>query len=159
MEGIGQAALAESLSGIWSALHDDAPFAISDGELHYLRGIALSLDDDIVSHMLLKKIRLARVHDAGALPCVVTMNSFVEYRFDGEETRFRQLVHPTSSNRSYGLSVASLEGAGILAMRAGQTILWPNADGTLADLHVLHVENRTGRTGQRRSRIRDSGDV
>ncbi|TFI58009.1 transcription elongation factor GreAB [Sphingomonas parva] len=158
METISQAALAESLSGIWSALHDDAPFAISDGELHYLRGIALSLDDDIVSHMLLKKIRLAEVHDAGSLASVVTMNSFVEYRFDGGEKRFRQLVHPTSSNAGYGLSVGSLEGAGLLAMRSGQTILWPNAHGTLADLHVLHVESRAG-PGVGRRHIADGGNV
>jgi regulator of nucleoside diphosphate kinase len=141
MQTISQPALAESLSGIWYRLHADVPFTIDADETHYLTAIALALDDDIVSRLLLKKIRLAQAHE-GRIPAqpAVRMNSFVDYRFNGRERRLRQLVHPTSSARSHGLSVASREGAGVLGMRPGQTILWPDEEGTLADLHVLHVE-------------------
>jgi len=137
---IGQPALAQSLSRIWSVIHAEARFSIRESEIHYLTGIALGLDDDVLAHMLLKKLKMAAVEKAVALPGVVTMNSFVEFTFAGPEKRFGQLVHPSSANGSYALSVASREGAGILGMHRGQTILWPNKDRTLADLQVLSVE-------------------
>lgn len=137
--------LAESLSGIWSALHNDVELTVSDNEVHYLTTVALTCGEDLVSHLLLKKLRLANTVLASALDRrTVVMNSFVEYVFDGESKRFCQLVHPSPSAPNYGLSVGSLEGAGIIGMRSGQTILWPTQQGTLCDLRVLHVENCPG---------------
>jgi regulator of nucleoside diphosphate kinase len=76
----------------------------------------------------------------------VVMNSFVEYSVDGGPKRFCQLVHPSPLTPSYGLSVATLEGAGLIGMRSGQTMLWPNLQGSLRDLQVLKVERSPRRS-------------
>lgn len=134
-----------SVSGIWSALHADSGLIVRESEVHYLRTIALAARDDLVSHLLLRKLRLARVAAAAAAPDrLVFMNSFLEYRFDGGEQRFCQLVHPSALAPNYGVAIDSLIGAGLIGLRAGQTILWPDPAGTLCDLHVAHVENCPG---------------
>lgn len=136
---------AESLSGIWSALHKTTPLIILESEVHYIRMLAVAAEDDLVSHLLLKKLRLAAIADpAFAPPRLVAMNSFLEYSFDGGPQRFAQLLHPSAVAAGYGLAVTSLIGAGLIGLAAGQTILWPDEKGTLCDLHVQHVENCPG---------------
>jgi regulator of nucleoside diphosphate kinase len=136
---------AASLSGIWSALHKDVELTIREEEVHHLRMLALTADDHLVTHLLLRKLRLARVAGPGPAPeQVAVLNSFIEYRFDGVGERFCQLVHPSPYIPNYGLTLVSLVGAGLLGLRAGQTILWPNKAGTLCDLHVVQVENCPG---------------
>ena len=147
MQAMREPALAENLSGIWSALHPGVELTISDDEVHYLRSMALGSDDDLVSHLLLKKLQIARTVAASALDeGIVVMNSFVEYSVDRGPKRFCQLVHPSPLTPSYGLSVATLEGAGVIGMRSGQTILWPNLQGSLRDLQVLQVERSPRRS-------------
>jgi regulator of nucleoside diphosphate kinase len=137
--------LAPSLSGIWSALHQDIELWVRDCELHYLKMLALTADDDLVSHLLLAKLRLAgRVDHRSAPASLVVMNSFLEYRLDGGGRSFCQLVHPTAPQTGYGVSIQSLLGAGLIGLRAGQTILWPDESGSLRDLDLLHVENCPG---------------
>lgn len=139
--------LAENLSGIWSALHRGVALTISEDEVHYLRSVALACDDDLVSHLLLRKLQVADIVAESALDAdIVAMNSFVEYAVDGGPGRFGRLVHPSSLAPSYGLSVASLEGAGLIGMRSGQTILWPNLLGSLRGLQVLKVERHPRRS-------------
>ena len=141
MQAAHQPSLAESLSGIWSALHPGVDLTISEDEVHYLRTMALGSDDDIVSQLLLKKLQIARTVAASAVDeHIVLMNSFVEYSIDDGPKRLCQLVHPSSLAPICGLSVAALEGAGLIGMRSGQTILWPNLSGSLRDLRVLKVE-------------------
>jgi regulator of nucleoside diphosphate kinase len=140
-----QPSLAESLCEVWAILHKDTEFRIPESEIHYLTSMGLGSDDDIVSHLLLKKVRLARrIEPDPGQPETVGMNSFVEYRYDGDKERFCQLVHPSAHIPSYGLSITSLEGAGLIGLSKGQTILWPNHEGKLLELHVLHVENCPG---------------
>lgn len=140
-----QPALAESLCEVWAVLHKDSRFRIPATQIHYLTAMALMADDDIVSHLLLKKLRLARPFGGDEPPPrTVVMNSFVEFRHDGDEKRFCQLVHPSEHRPSYGLGITSLEGAGLIGLEAGQTILWPNRDGRLAELHIVHSENCPG---------------
>jgi regulator of nucleoside diphosphate kinase len=141
MQTVHQPTLAESLSGIWSALHPGVELTISEDEVHYLRTMALGSDDDIVSQLLLRKLQIARIVAASAVDeHIVVMNSFVEYSIDDGPKRLCQLVHPSALAPTYGLSVATLEGAGLIGMRSGQTILWPNLLGSLRDLRVLKVE-------------------
>lgn len=138
-----QLTLADSLSGIWAALHPSADMHISENEVHYLRTLALALDDDVVSCLLLRKLKLATVLPARELDGeTVAMNSFVEFTNDGSERQRRQLVHPSPHQPAEGLSIATLLGAGLIGMRAGQAILWPNEKGSFCDLHVARVENR-----------------
>ncbi len=143
MEPSPQMTLADSLSGIWAALHSSAELHISENEVHYLRTLALALDDDIVSCLLLRKLRLATVLPTEEIEAeTVAMNSHVEFTNDGSAPQSRQLVHPSPHQPDDGLSIATLLGAGLIGMRAGQAILWPNEKGSFCDLYVSRVDNR-----------------
>jgi regulator of nucleoside diphosphate kinase len=137
--------LAESLSAVWSALHRGTELMIQEKEVHLLKLLALAADDEFVSHLLLRKLRIARIASEAAVPnSLVSMNSFCEFSLGGGRVRFCQLVRPSPYAPNYGLSILSLSGAGLLGLRAGQTILWPNEAGELRDLHVARVENCPG---------------
>jgi regulator of nucleoside diphosphate kinase len=145
MSTILDGGLAESLSAVWSTLHRDAQFVIQEDEIHHLRMLALAADDDLVSLLLLRKLRIAQVVGGASIPdSLVSLNSFCEFSFDGGHERFCQLVRPSPYAPSYGLSILTLTGAGLVGLRAGQTILWPNEAGELRDLHVARVENCPG---------------
>lgn len=138
---VAQPSFAESFSADWQSLHAEAPFTISAGQVHYLATLAVSLDDDMVALLLLKKLKLARVVEPADLPATtVGMNSYVQYSFAGEPA-FGQLVHPSVHAPDYGTSVGSLLGAGLIGLEAGQTIEWPDSNFGLRKLHVLHVGN------------------
>ena len=47
------------LADEWASLHRMAGFTVYDCELHYLSATALSAADDLVAHLLLKKLKLA----------------------------------------------------------------------------------------------------
>lgn len=137
--------LAESLSAVWSALHRGTELVIQEKEVHLLKLLALAADDELVSHLLLRKLRIARIASEAAVPnSLVSMNSFCQFSLDGGQVRFCQLVRPSPYAPNYGLSILSLTGAGLLGLHAGQTILWPTEAGELRDLHVARVENCPG---------------
>lgn len=137
--------LAESISAVWSALHRGTELVIQEKELHLLKLLALAADDELVSHLLLRKLRMARIaSEAGVPDSLVAMNSFCEFSIDGGQMRFCQLVRPSPYAPNYGLSIVGLVGAGLLGLRAGQTILWPSEAGELRELHVARVENCPG---------------
>jgi regulator of nucleoside diphosphate kinase len=134
---------AESLSGLWSITHADAGLILSGDEVHYLRGLALALDNDLVSHLILRKLRIARILPSGEIPPrTARMNSRVEYSIDQGERQSGQLVHPSLYPPADGISVASLLGAGIIGLREGQVILWPTEAGRFSELCAHHVEDR-----------------
>ena len=66
---------AGSLADEWASLHRQARFAVHDCELHYLSTTALSAADDLVAHMLLKKLKLAKKLGRDSAVPVVRMNS------------------------------------------------------------------------------------
>jgi regulator of nucleoside diphosphate kinase len=139
--------LAGSVSAVWRALHRDAEFIIHEDQIHYLKMLALAADDEFVSHLLLRKLQSARFAKGTSIPdSFVALNSFCEFSFDGGPQRFCQLVHPSPHAPNYGLSMQSLPGAGLIGLREGQTILWPDENGTLCDLYVARVENCPGIT-------------
>ena len=140
MQALLRHRLAEGVCGIWSALHKDVELAIGEAEVHYLRALAVTIDDDTTSCLLLRKLRLARIAPAAEIARdTVMMNSFLEFTFDGQPKRFGQLVHPWVNAPAYGISITTLLGAGLIGLRAGQTILWPDESGSLFDLKVLAV--------------------
>jgi len=140
-----QPSAAEALSGIWAALHKDLELSICESQVHYLGTMAVLHDDDLVSQLLLKKLRLARVLPAENMPSrIITMNSFVEYSYDGGPASFGQIVHPSAVLSSYGIAVTDAIGAGLLGLEPRQTILWPDLHGEFRELSVLHVENCSG---------------
>jgi len=129
---------AEIYCSAWAQMNAGAEFAIREDESFYLKGIALSSDDDIAALLLLKKLKLARTPKDGD-PAAVGMNSYVEFRFGSGERRFCQLMHPTACNSSFAISIGSRLGAGLVGLRAGQVLLWPDEDGSPGELHVIAV--------------------
>lgn len=146
---------AEGLSGTWAVLHNDAKFLIRESELHCLRSIALGASDDLVSHLLLKKLRLARiVRDSISPLSLVSMNSRVDFSLGGQPVRSCRLVHPSALGPKDAVGIDSLEGAGLIGLEAGQTILWPDHEGgDLRPLNVIavHPPVRVSDTVSRRS--------
>jgi regulator of nucleoside diphosphate kinase len=143
--------LADSLSVIWAALHARADLHISENEVHYLRTLALALDDDIVSCLLLRKLKLATILPTDEIEAgTVAMNSFVEFTNDGGAIQLCRLVHPSPHLPIYGLSVTSLLGAGLIGLRAGQAMLWPNEKGSFCELRVERVDNPSALPASRR---------
>ena len=72
---------------------------------------------------------------------VVAMNSTVEFLDDAHgETRTVQLVYPKEADIAANkVSVLSPVGAGLIGLKAGQSIQWPDRDGRLRALRVLKV--------------------
>lgn len=137
--------LAEGLSTAWSTLHRGTQLVIQENEIHHLRMLALAADDDLVSHLLLRKLRIAQIAGGASIPdSLISLNSFCEFSFDGGQERFCQLVRPSPYAPSYGVSILTLTGAGLIGLSAGQRILWPNDAGELRDLYVARVENCPG---------------
>jgi regulator of nucleoside diphosphate kinase len=133
---------AETLSSDWAQLHARAPFTVNANELHYLKTLAVALDDDVVSLLLLKKLRLAKESAASALPDdLVVMNSILTFAFGGDERQCR-LAHPSACRGDADVSIASRIGAGLIGLSGGQTVLWPDEDETLRPLRILAVEKR-----------------
>lgn len=134
----------ETLSAIWAQLHAGERFAVRRNESHYLRALAVSLDDDVASLLLLKKLKLARELDAAALPRgLVVLNSIVEFTFSGDR-QVCQLVHSSAGRGSFWVGADSRLGTGLIGLRSGQAILWPDEQESLKELHVARVENCPG---------------
>jgi len=74
-------------------------------------------------------------------PSVVAMNSTVDFLDDAHgAARTVQLVYPGEADIALGkVSVLSPVGAGLLGLKAGQSIQWPDRDGRLRALRVLKV--------------------
>lgn len=72
---------------------------------------------------------------------VVAMNSTVEFLDDAHgATRTVQLVYPKEADIAANkVSVLSPVGAGLIGLKAGQSIQWPDRDGRLRALRVLKV--------------------
>lgn len=142
-----QLSFADSLGGLWAALHKDVELTICEDEVHYLRTVAVTLDDDVTSCLLLRKLRMAHiVRDAELSRKTVSMNSYLEFVHNGGPPQFCQLIHPSPHAPAYGLPITSLLGAGLIGLRSGQTILWPDERGTLCDLTIVQVEKCPGLT-------------
>lgn len=131
----------ETLSDIWSRLHAGETFAFSGSEAHYLRTVAVSMDDDVTSLLLLKKLKLAAEFAPSAMPQgLVTMNSLAEFTFGQHRQRQCRIVHSAAPADELRLGIDSRLGAGLVGMRSGQSILWPDSDGLLKELCVLRVQ-------------------
>lgn len=137
---------ADGRAELWAALHKTTPFHLAECERHCLVSLALSADDDVAAHLLLKKVRLARVVASRSLPAsIARLNSRVDYRHGPTAARGVRLCHPSAlAECADRASVAGLLGAGLIGMSSGQSVLWPTADGRLEPLDVIQVENEGG---------------
>jgi len=92
--------------------------------------------------LLLTEIDRARLHSARNVPAdVVTMHATVRFvdEASGKEYEY-QLVYPREADISAGrISVMTPVGAGLIGLREGQSILWPDRDGHERELRILSV--------------------
>ena len=99
----------------------------------------MSAADDLVAHLLLKKLKLAAKLDHDSAAPVVRMNSVVEYRQGDTAIRWGRLVHP-SARVQHGISICSLLGAGLVGLSEGQSILWPEEAGVFRPLTIVRID-------------------
>lgn len=120
------------------------PIHMIDTEARKLEDLALEIEDRFphVSEMLLRETNRARVHRAENMPAdVVTMGATVEFVDEGSGARRTvQLVWPAQADIQAGrISILTPIGAGLIGLREGQSIVWPDRDGHERVLVVLKV--------------------
>jgi regulator of nucleoside diphosphate kinase len=117
---------------------------LADGEADALYDLAIAWEQrhPMSARLLLDELERARTVPAAELPGdVVTMNSHVVFldRAGGEEHTV-QLVFPALADIGQGrLSVLTPIGAGLIGMRRGEAIDWPNRRGERRRLEIVAV--------------------
>jgi regulator of nucleoside diphosphate kinase len=118
-----------------------------DSEAESLSNLAMAVEDRLpqVSEMLLGEITRAVVHAPGHIPAdVVTMHAKTTFldEASGREYTY-ELVYPKYADIGAGrISILTLVGAGLIGLREGQSILWPDRDGRDRKLTILKVQQQ-----------------
>ena len=120
------------------------PITLIDKEAETLADLALAVQDRLpqVSELLLQEIERARICRPDKVPAgTVTMMSRVIFEDEGTGARREiQLVFPKDADAEAGrISILTPIGAGLIGMRAGNSIQWPDAGGRLHLLKILEV--------------------
>lgn len=121
------------------------PIQIIDSEAEKLANLALSVEDRLpqLSALLLDEIERADLFPADKIPAdVVTMQSIVEFVDEGNgASRTVQLVYPPEADIDAGrISILTPIGAGLIGLRPGQSILWPDREGHQRRLSIKSVK-------------------
>jgi len=121
------------------------PILMSDSEHGILVGLAMSgaRRNPEAARLLMEEADRAELVPASRLPRnVVALGSHVVFTDASNGiTRRVQLVLPAEADIGQGrISVLSLVGAGLIGLKAGQSIDWPMQDGTLRRLTVHEVQ-------------------
>ena len=121
------------------------PIIMIAAEADALADIALRLQDrhPHVSQLLLEEIGRADTRDAGDMPeDVVTMGSTVEFQDEKSgERHVVELVYPKDADIGAGrLSILTPVGAGLIGLRTGQAISWPDRTGKERLLTIARVK-------------------
>jgi regulator of nucleoside diphosphate kinase len=120
------------------------PIQMIDTEADALAELAMRVQDRSpqVSEMLLTEITRATLHPAKRVPGdVVTMHATVRFidEASGKDYTY-QLAYPHEADISAGrISILTPVGAGLIGLRAGQSILWPDRDGHERELKIIEV--------------------
>lgn len=127
------------------------PIHMINSEANALSNLALSAENRMpeVSQLLLDEIARASIHAPDAIaPDVVTMNSIVEFIDEGSGTkRTIELVYPRAADISAGrISILTPVGAGLIGLRTGQSILWPDRDGRERKLTIVDVRKNPAKS-------------
>ena len=121
------------------------PIQIRETDAERISNLVLDRKEHMpgVADLLLAEISRARlVDDARLPPDVVAMQSTVTFvdEASGVE-RTLQLVYPYDADIEAGrISIMSLVGAGLLGLRSGQSISWPNRVGEERPLRIIEVK-------------------
>lgn len=115
-----------------------------DTEAERLSELALNIETAMpqVSDLLLRETTRARLHRPASMPAdVVTMGTEVEYRDEASGvTRTVTLAWPQDADIAAGrISILTPIGAGLIGLREGQQILWPDRDGRERNLTIVRV--------------------
>jgi regulator of nucleoside diphosphate kinase len=115
-----------------------------DREADALADLAVSVERRLpqVSALLIDEISRATVHSATEIPRdIVTMSSQVDFIDEASgATRSIQLVYPHEADIDAGrISILTPIGAGLIGLRRGQSIRWPDRDGRERALSVIAV--------------------
>lgn len=120
------------------------PIHMIDTEADSLSALAMATEDRLpqVSELLLNEIGRAKLHAADRIPDnVVTMHGTVRFvdEASGKESTY-QLVYPAEADISAGrISILTPVGAGLIGLREGQSILWPDREGNERELRIVEV--------------------
>lgn len=128
------------------------PIVISHAEAEALSALALAVEHKSpeVSEMLLDEIERAECCEAGELPGdAVTMGSEVTFVDEASgATHAIRLVYPGEADSEAGrISILTPVGAGLIGLRAGQAISWPNRAGQHRSLRIIAVVQPGGQAG------------
>lgn len=120
------------------------PVHLIDRECDLLIDLALQVEahQPDVAAMLLGEIERAETHSADTLPAgTVTIGAEVDFLDeDRQRRRTVTLVLPGDADIGAGrISVLTPVGAGLIGLREGQAIDWPDRDGASHRLRVLAV--------------------
>lgn len=121
------------------------PIQIRETDADRIGNLALDMEgrQPQLSELLLAEINRAKVVPDAKLPRdVVAMTSTVTFidEASGAE-RTLQLVYPQDADIEAGrISIMSLVGAGLLGLRTGQSISWPDRAGKPRALRIIGVD-------------------
>jgi regulator of nucleoside diphosphate kinase len=123
-----------------------------DSEADALADLAIQVEERLpqVSRLLLDEIARATMHRADRIPAdVVTMMSTVVFTDEASGAeRTVQLVYPRDADISAGrISILTPIGAGLIGLREGQSILWPDRDGHERRLGIVKVAHAAQQAG------------
>lgn len=120
------------------------PIWMIDTEAEMLSDLAMSVEERLpqVATLLLDEISRATTTSSAKIPSdVVTMNAAVEFIDEASDTtRTVTLVFPRDADISAGrVSILTPVGAGLIGLRRGQSILWPDREGKKRKLTIVNV--------------------
>lgn len=115
-----------------------------DEEADALTNLAIEVADRLpqVSELLLVEIGRAVIHSRKTIPeDIATMFATIEFIDEANgASRSVQLVYPKDADISAGrISILTPVGAGLIGLREGQSILWPDREGHERRLRVVKV--------------------
>lgn len=110
------------------------PIDMIDTEADALTNLAMGIEERLpqVSELLLDEIARARICSADRIGAdVVTMHSTVEFSDEASGAkRTVQLVYPKDADIAANrISILTPIGAGLIGLRQGQSIIWPDRSG------------------------------
>ncbi len=120
---------------------------IRETDAERISNLAMEAEDRLpqVAELLLDEINRATIVEDSRLPQnVVALQSTVKFvdEASGIE-RTLQLVYPQHADIAAGrISILSLVGAGLLGLKPGQSISWPDRAGKQRALRIMEVNQR-----------------
>ncbi|MBU1377729.1 MAG: nucleoside diphosphate kinase regulator [Alphaproteobacteria bacterium] len=117
---------------------------LSETDAERLSALALQNEaaHPVTAGLLLDELERAQVRADRRVPAdVIGMNSTVEFVDEGHgQARTVQLVYPDQADITAGrISIMTPVGAGLIGLKEGQSILWPDRGGETRVLRILKV--------------------